>query len=45
MLPYTEITTVENLAATKTITVNPNKSAKFAGMMILEPNIDMERYL
>jgi len=40
MLPYTEITTVENLAATKTITVNPNKSAKFAGVMTLEPNID-----
>lgn len=40
MLPYTEITTVENLAATKTITVNPNKSAKFTGVMTLEPNID-----
>jgi hypothetical protein len=40
MLPYTEMKTVENLAATKTIAVNPDKSAKFAGLMTLEPNID-----
>ena len=39
-LPFTEQSTVENLSATKTITINPDKSAKFSGMLTLIPNID-----
>ena len=39
-LPFTQQLTVENPYATKTIGINPNKSAKYAGMLTLIPNID-----
>lgn len=39
-LPFSEQSTVGNPYATKTIDINPGKSAKFAGVITLEPNID-----
>ena len=39
-LPFTQQVTVSNPYATKTITINPNKSSKFSGILTLIPNID-----
>lgn len=39
-LPFIQQPTVVNQYATKTITINPSKSAKFSGLLTLIPNID-----
>ena len=37
---YTEEILVQNKFATKTSSINPNKSAKYTGVCVLKPNID-----
>jgi hypothetical protein len=39
-LPFTQQSTVSNPYATKTISINPDKSAKYSGIVTLTPNID-----